>query len=59
LEEQAHNQGGVNMFREKLKSGEIKVSHELSARINMKRSGKISRFDNEAIDSKIEMKYAG
>lgn len=47
------------MFRENLKTGEIKVSHELSARINLKRSEKISRFDNDFFDSKVEMKYAG
>ena len=47
------------MFRENLKAGEIKVSHELSARINLKRSGRISRFDNDSADAKIEMKYAG
>jgi len=49
----------MNMFRENLKAGEIKVSHDLSARINLKRSERISRFDNDAVDSKIEMKYAG
>jgi len=47
------------MFRENVKSGEIRVSHELSGRINVKRSERISRFDNDSSDSKIEMKYAG
>ena len=47
------------MFRENLKTGEIKVSHDLSARISLKRSERIGRFDNDAVDAKIEMKYAG
>lgn len=47
------------MFRENMKAGEIKVSHDLSARINVRRSGRIIRFDNDSSDSKIEMRYAG
>lgn len=47
------------MFREDLRTSEIKVSHELSARINIRKTDKICRFDNNNHDSKIEMKYAG
>ena len=47
------------MFRENLRANEIKLSHDLSARIYLKRTGRIIRFDNDSPDSKVEMKYAG
>lgn len=48
------------MFRENIRLNEVKISHELSGRINTRKSEKICRIENEySIDSKVEMKYAG
>jgi len=47
------------MFREHIKANEVKVSHDLSVRINLKRPERLNRFDNDGSDSKIEMRYAG
>jgi hypothetical protein len=48
------------MFRENIRMNEVKISHELSGRINTRKSEKICRIENEySIDSKVEMKYAG
>jgi hypothetical protein len=48
------------MFRENIRMNEVKISHELSGKINTRKSEKICRIENEfSIDSKVEMKYAG
>jgi len=47
------------MFRERTLKDEIKVSHDLSGRINVKKNEKRVRFDDEYyMDLRIEMKYA-
>lgn len=47
------------MFRERTMKDEIKVSHDLSGKINVKKSDKIARFDDEYfMDLRVEMKYA-
>lgn len=47
------------MFRERVMKDEIKISHDLSGKINVKKSEKIARFDDEYfMDLRVEMKYA-
>ena len=47
------------MFREKIRTDEVKISHDLSGRINVKKNERIGRFDDDYMDLRIEMKYAG
>lgn len=48
------------MFREKIRTDEVKISHDLSGRINVKKNERAGRFDDEYyMDLRIEMKYAG
>ncbi len=48
------------MFRESKSPVEVRVSHDLSGRINIKKNEKLRIIDSEGpMDSKIEMKYAG
>ena len=48
------------MYREKIGLSEVKVSHELSSRINTRRSDRSSEIDRETrADSKIEMRFSG
>ncbi len=46
------------MFRERTIMDEVKISHDLSGKINVKKSEKIARFNDEYMDLRIEMKYA-
>jgi len=48
------------MFREKIRTDEVKISHDLSGRVNVRKNERIGRFDDEyCMDLRIEMKYAG
>lgn len=48
------------MFREKQGLNEVKVSHELSGRINTKRNDRPAGIERESRSGSIwEMKYAG
>ncbi len=48
------------MFREKPGLNEVRVSHELSGRINTKRNDRPAGIGKETrTDSIVEMKYAG
>ncbi|HOP61864.1 MAG TPA: hypothetical protein PK358_02060 [Spirochaetota bacterium] len=47
------------MFRERTIRDEIKITHDLSGKVNVKKSEKIARFDDEYfMDLRVEMKYA-
>lgn len=47
------------MFRERTTKDEIKISHDLSGKMNLKKNERIARFDDEYfMNLKIEMKYA-
>lgn len=48
------------MFREKMSLNDVRVSHDLSGRINTKRNDKPAGLGRETrLDAKVEMRYAG